>query len=413
MVTRTITIGIIASVIVGIALGMHYPVSEGNTIVTESFDSAFADEDFELTYDIFDNPPNFFGTNIVVSSPGKSVDGIWGAGNISVIDTDTNSLLYTIHNPEPDKNSRFGRNIGISDSYILVAVHGKTIGYDDYFPAKIYVFDGKTGNLLHTIKNPNDEKSDTRFHSAFSGIGAVGDTIVAGSYFDEFDDFPTHIIHVFDGKTGSLLYTMDSPIPGSVSFGEKFESFDGKIAVHTRDEDPNDKKSDDAIHVFDGKTGSLLYTITDPETDFAGDFGSRFIIVNDKIVVSMPMWHSDNYSSGVIHVFDGKTGSLLYTINDPRETGINYDKTFGNYIAPAGDNIAVRSNEMVYVFKGNTGELLHTVDHPNLTNVELEMIMDLPDDNDEETFDYFFVILVVGIISGAVTAGIVAFKRRK
>ena len=418
VVAKVVLVGIFASVMVGIALGMHHSVPEQDIIATESFDLAFAEESQKISYDVFDNPPRLFGGNMIIASPGKSVDGIRGAGSISVIDPDTNSLLYTIHNPEPTKNTSFGRNIGISDSYILVSVQGKASSvYDDDDednPAKIYVFDGKTGKLLHTIKNPNKDNSDVSFRSSFSGIGSIGDRIVAGSYFDDFDGFPTHVMHVFDGKTGSLLYTINSPIPGSVSFGETFETFDGKIAAYTRDENPNDQKIDDAIHIFDGKTGTLLYTINAPHTNTYRDFGRHLTIVDNNIVVGVPVWDYVDHFSGIIHVFDGNTGSLLYTINDPEETERDLDKKFGPYVVPAGSNIAVRSNEMVYIFEGNTGELLHTVNGPNLSNTELDVIVDLLDDeNNNSMTGYFFFILAIGAVTGAAAAGLSGFKTRK
>ena len=415
MVARTVILGIFTSVIVGTILGASVHIIDQDIVPTESFGLAFAEKDFVLTYDVFDNPPKFFGDNMIITSPGKSVDGVWGAGSISVIDPDTNSLLYTIHNPEPAKNIRFGSNIEISDSYILVSTQGKVSSvYDDDKPAKIYVFDGKTGMLLHAIKNPDEGNSDVNFRSSFSGIGAIGDTIVTGSYFDDFDGFPTHVIHIFDGKTALLLYTIDSPIPGSVSFGETFETFDGKIAVYTRDENPNDQKIDDVIHVFDGNTGVLLYTISDPSTDTNYDFGNSFIIVDGNIVVGVPVWGSENSFSGVVHVFDGNTGSLLSTITDPGETPRDFDRQFGKYVVSAGDNIAIRSNNMVYIFEGNTGELLHTVESQNMSNVELDMIVDLLDnENNSPMIYYFFVLLVIGAIAGAVAAGLSGFKPRK
>jgi hypothetical protein len=370
---------------------------------------AFAEES-GITYDVFDNPPKFFGDNLIIASPGKSIDGVLNAGGISVIDVSTNSLLYTINNPDPTEHDVFGRNIAISDSYIIVGVQGKTPVYGNYISSEIYVFDGKTGSLLYTIKNPNEGRSDIKFQSSFGrSIVSIGDDIAAGSYIPNSDNFATHLLHVFDGKTGSLLYTLDSPIPGSVSFGEVFESFDGKLAVYTRDEDPNDEKIDDAIYVFDGKTGSLLYTINDPSTNTDSDFGVYFTIINDNIVVGVPVWGSDNRFSGVIHVFDGNTGSLLSTINDPEETERDFDRRFGEYVVPAGNNIAVRSSGVVYIFEGTTGELLYTVDHPNLSNVELDMILDSLDG----LTDYSLIILAVSVVVGGVALGIFMFKKMK
>ena len=69
---------------------------------------AFAEES-GITYDVFDNPPKFFGDNLIIASPGKSIDGVLNAGGISVIDVNTNSLLYTINNPDPTETVTFGQ----------------------------------------------------------------------------------------------------------------------------------------------------------------------------------------------------------------------------------------------------------------------------------------------------------------
>ena len=415
MVTRAVTLGFIASIFLCIAYGTSGSIVEQKVIATESFGLAFAKEQFRLSYDVFDNPPKFFGDKMIITSPRKTVDNVPGAGSMSIIDTESNSLLYTINNPEPNKNEMFGRNVGTSDSYIMVGIQEKTPStYDNNHVAKIYVFEGTTGKLLHTINSPHEKReSYVNFHSSFSHIDSIGDNIVAGFYIDDFPRAPTHVIHVFDGKSGKLLRTINSPIPKSVSFGEVLETFDGKIATYMRDENPNDQKIDDAIHVFDGKTGELLYTINDPNTNTKGDFGRNFIIVNDNIVVGVPVWGSDNRFSGIIHIFDGKTGTLLSTINDPKETPRDFDRQFGESIVPAGNNIATRSNDAVYIFDGSTGGLLHTVDSQNLSNVELDKIVDLLEGKDNIMTSYFFFVLGIAAIIGAAGTKLSEFKIRK
>ena len=366
---------------------------------------AFAEES-GITYDVFDNQPIFFGDNLLIASTGKSVNGIQDAGSISVIDVDTNSLLYTINNPEPTKNDRFGRNIAISDDYIIVGMQRKTPVYGTYISAGIYVFDGKTGTLLHTIKNPDEDKSDIKFHSTFGrNIGTLGDNIVAGSYFSKSDDSETNLIHVFNGKTGSLLYTINSPVSNAITFGQIFESFDNKLAVHTMDETPNDN----LIHVFDGETGASLYTIDDTRITTDDYARITITIVNDNIVVGVPVGSFNNQFSGTIHVFEGNTGSLLFTINDPKETESNFDMRFGEYVVPAGNNIAVRSSETVYIFEGSTGELLHTVEHPSLSNVELAILVDSFDDAPDNSF----IILVAVVVFGGIVLSVILFRKRK
>ncbi|WP_179372590.1 hypothetical protein [Nitrosopumilus ureiphilus] len=234
-------------------------------------------------------------------------------------------------------------------------------------------------------------------------------------------------------------------MPKTIDFGFCGES----IAVFAPDEDQNDEIHTNTIQVFDAKTGSFQYVIDNPDPNM-GHFGKHLAEVNDNLVVGVPTYNYDDNHSGFIYIFDGQTGSLLLTIDYPEEK--TSDAEFGGYLSAVGDNIALRStsdqtdhdnflplSDVVYIFDGQTGSLLLTLDEPELkdqnsglyissvNNDENIVIsgMNLVESYSEHrpvyvfegmpntTTDYSLFILIASVASGGITLGVIVFRRKK
>lgn len=269
----------------------------------------------------------------------------------------------------------------------------------------ISVVDTKTGSLLYKIEHPFGDVSDEWFGKHIASFGS--NIAASSSFIDPDTDKWITMVHVFDGNTGELLYTIDNPVPESMFFGYTLTSIGNNLAVYASDKDPNDDKYDNVVHVF-GNSGSLLYTIENP--DEYGDFGRHLATINDKILVNVLDRDNGEDLPEVIYAFEGKTGELLYTIEYPKQTTPHPDESYGRSTVISGNNIVVRSDNQVHIFDGDTGKLRHTVDHPVTTNSELQMILDSLDD---DTIDNSLLILISGIVSGAIAFGIIVFMRRK
>jgi hypothetical protein len=110
--------------------------------------------------------------------------------------------------------------------------------------------------MVYTITSPRGEQEDRLFGW---DVGIVGDNIVASSKAAAYPDQtnPSDIVYVFDGNTGSLLYTIDDPVPDVYdAFGPVFTDVGNNLAVshdNTNSFDP----IKNTIYVFEG-TGDVL-----------------------------------------------------------------------------------------------------------------------------------------------------------
>ncbi len=273
----------------------------------------------------------------------------------------------------------------------------------DNLPGTISVVDTKTGSLLYKIESPHQNVQDDWFANH---IVSVGGNIVTGSISPNTDSQKwISSVHVFDGNDGSLLYTIDNPVSDSMFFGSGFASLGNYLAVYASDEDPNDEKHGNMVHVFDGNDGSLLYTIENPNT--YGNFGGGLATLDDKLLVAVSDYN-DEAGPILIHSFDIENGELLYTIEHSQQLR-HADTNHGMFLI-AGDSLVARSDDAMFVYDGNTGEMLHTEDGFPTTNSELQMILySISDDS----YDNLFVILVAVIALGVAVLGVVLFKRMK
>ena len=426
-------------VIAGLIVSPYYV----NHIFAEPDDLLFTIEDSGLKRDMFRSSMDTVEDKIVVGASGKVVDGIAYAGSLYVFDAKTGSLLFTIDNPEPERGDEFGKTMITTDNNIVVGLPIENLG-DIQNKGMMYVFDGNTGSLLYTIDNPNGNVDDGWFGYR---IGSMGDNVISGSNFKNSDGKWEYMVHVFDGQTGSLLYTLNYSISDNFSFGYSFVFLDESIAVFAPDDDQNDDIHTNTIQVFDAKTGSFQYVIDNPDSSI-GHFGKHLAEVNDNLVVGVPTYnYDDNPLSGFIYVFDGQTGSLLFTIDYPEENG--HDAEFGAYLTAVDENIALRSvdyeshpaTDLIYVFDGQTGSLLLTIDEPGLKDQNSGSFISTVNSNGNlvisgmnrvekfsqitpvyvfegipntvTTTDYSLFILIASVAAGGIALGVIVFKKRK
>ncbi len=103
----------------------------------------------------------------------------------------------------------FGKHLAEVNDNLVVGV--PTYNYDEDNPISgyIYVFDGDTGDLLFTIDYPEENLHDVEFGAYLT---AVGDNIALRSIGHDSEGPATDLIYIFDGKTGELLLTIDEQI---------------------------------------------------------------------------------------------------------------------------------------------------------------------------------------------------------
>jgi hypothetical protein len=323
----------------------------------------------------------------------------------------TAEVLYTLVSPNEEEEGFFGYSVaGVGDVNgdglhdVAIGAFWESPGASPDNAGRAYVFDGETGNLLHTLVSPNEEQNG-EFGDAVSGAGDVdGDgynDIIVGAVYEDPGSSPDFAgrAHVFDGSTGTPLYTLVSPNEeeggrfGDAVSGAGDVNGDGfdDVIVGAYKEDPGSSPFDAGrAYVFDGQTSSRLHTLISPNEEVAGWFGysvSGASDVNgdgyDDVIVGA-LGEDPGLSpsrAGRAYVFDGQTGNRLHTLISPNEE--EYGQ-FGCSVSGAGDVNADEYHDVVvgawqedpgpfqagagraYVFDGQTGSLLHTHVSPNI-----------------------------------------------
>jgi hypothetical protein len=285
------------------------------------------------------------GEQILVGAPADST-GARKAGSAYLFDSVTGQLLLTINNPEPNAADNFGMALaGLEDKIIVGAPSDDPNGIAG--AGSIYVFDSITGELLLTINNPEPEAGDNFGRS----VAALGDDILVGVPFDGSGSINTGSVYLFDGITGELKLTIRNPQPSSDnldSFGFAIAAVGNNILIGSRDSDDPDTGTKNAgiAYLYDGTTGELLLTLQNPDPRIGESFGRSVAAVGNDILIGSRYRNataSDGtvlIKSGAAYLFDGTTGDLLQTIANPDpETG----DRFAHALAGAEGNKAIIS----------------------------------------------------------------------
>ena len=163
-------------------------------------------QDFELSQTFLDpNPAPFdnFGSSVSLSGDlalvGAFFDdtGASASGAAHLFDTKTGALLHTFLNPTPANGDLFGESVSLSGDLALVGAPNDDAGGSDSGAA--YLFDTKTGALLHTFLNPAPANGDNFGTSVF----LFGDLALVGAPNDDAGSSNSGAAYLFDTNTGA------------------------------------------------------------------------------------------------------------------------------------------------------------------------------------------------------------------
>lgn len=139
------------------------------------------------------------------------------------------------------------------------------------------------------------------------------------------------------------------------------------------------------VWVLDGRTGAVLLTLDDPQPQPKAGFGSSITGLGDvngdgvpDIAVGAPFQTvNGNVNQGVMYVFSGKDGHLLYSVNDPSPqpnayfgalfvTALNAHGAPDFAAAAPGENVdGVMNSGAAYVFRGKDGGMIRRIPNPS------------------------------------------------
>ncbi|MCI0694202.1 PKD domain-containing protein [candidate division KSB1 bacterium] len=175
-------------------------------------------------------------------------------------------------------------------------------------------------------------------------MAGVGNHVLIGAPTHDTGETNAGAAYLFDGATGVLLQTFTNPTPVlSDQFGFAVAGAGNNVLVGAPFDDSGVTNAG-AAYLFDGTTGGLLQTFLNPApgpaTNDLFSFSVSAFGSNVLIVVGTPQDAPAETNSGTAYLFDGSTGSLLQTILNPDTTPDAGDQ-FGFAVAAAGNNLII------------------------------------------------------------------------
>ncbi len=326
-------------------------------------------------------------------------------GRAFVFSGKSGQLLFTLDAPERMPYAAFGFAVagagdvnkdGTPDLLIGAFGYGGSgaadqLGYGG--TGRAFIFSGKDGKLLHSLRAPQPQIGGGFGWSVSSLSDLTGDgapEVLVGAFAQDGEGKA----FLFDGNTGKLLRTLAPPEPlnggafgwsvanagdldkdgvADILVGAPYSTI-GKVAVQGR------------AYAFSGKDGKVLLTLDDPHPSAGAVFGWRVVSAGDvnkdgvpDVLVSAPYKDvGGNPSQGVVYVLNGADGKLLFTLDDPAPKpyagfgysliqGADFDEDGAPEIVVAAPFQTVDVDQVegeVFVFNGQDGRHLITFDDP-------------------------------------------------
>jgi hypothetical protein len=337
-------------------------------------------------------PPenDFFGIRVAISGNHVFIgakyddDAIYN-GKVYVVDLFSGELVSTIDNPLAyDGYSGFGMTgLDADGQYLIVGATGN---------GKVHIFNIMNGILLHTLDNPNPGDGDPNVKEFGAAVAISGNYVIVGAPGAGPENMETSgptpyysgKAYVYDVTTGSLLYTIDNPNPGtgqSYPYGDRFGysvAISGERAIVGApfDYDNYGYNYDGKAYIFDVITGSLLHTlgrnfVETPSTWREGSHFGRSVALDGNIAVIGSNGKADlnKNGTGTAYIYDVPTGEFMHRLVEPVLTT---NGGFGASVSASGNYVIVGAPHdnwntgggVIYVFHAVTGLLMHSIESP-------------------------------------------------
>jgi hypothetical protein len=330
------------------------------------------------------NVSSDYRDEVIAGAPYVDVGANENQGQVYTFYGATGKPHHTLDSPNPKSWALFGWSVCAGDvngdgfDEIVVGAPGDGVG-DNEIQGRVYIFYGATGKLYHTLDCPNPESNAFFGYSVCTGDvdGDGFDDIIVGAYGEGR-------VYIFNGLTGELRHTLDCPNPElyvgfglSVCTGNLVSAYHDEVIVGAPDEDVDFTDNQGHVYTFYGATGKLRHTLDCPNPESDAFFGCSVCSGDvdgdgfDDVIVGA-------HGKGRVYTFYGLTGELRHTLNNPipqSDAGFGWSVCTGivgsdyrDEVIVGAPGIDVGDNEdqgQVHTFYGATGKLHHTLDNPN------------------------------------------------
>ncbi len=250
---------------------------------------------------------------LVLTNPmGLATLGTPNEAILNIIDDELRpEAVRRFQNPNPQGFSGFGTSVATNGNNLLVGAPGSETG-----EGIAYLFDSNTGQILQTFQNPDPTAGASEFSQDLTFIGA--DVLIAAPG-DSRLALKTGAVYRLSSVTGGVVQTLINPTPDAFDlFGFSVATLGTTVVVGA----PNDSSSGlktGVVYLFNGNTGQLLRTINNPNPQVQDYFGAAVAAVGDWVLVGAPgtLNGESSQRSGVAYIFDSATGELIQTFQNP------------------------------------------------------------------------------------------------
>jgi len=338
--------------------------------------------------------------DVIVGANYADTNGV-DSGMARVYSGKDGAIIYTFIGD--DRYTYFGESVasagdvngdGLND--VIIGIEG-----DDSFGANsgtVRVYSGKDGSEIHRFFG---EKSMDLFGESTDGVGDVNndgfDDLIVGTRGDDtngtwsgkaqiFSGFDGSVIHSFYGEYSYFVLGVSVAGVGDVN-GDGFDD----VIVGAKGDDTKGSSSGSA-RVYSGKDGTQLYKFYGSEADHLGISVSGLGDFNGDgfhdVAVGADRESSGLSYNGSVHIYSGKDGVELFTINGENPSG-----NFGRSVAGIGDingdginDLIVGSNDINDHYDFGSAELFVSI--VDLDGDGLSDDVDGDDDGDGLSDDY-------------------------
>ncbi len=307
------------------------------------------------------------------------------SGIIYIFDNKTGSIINTIPNPNhygTSSNDNFGVNVACTDTYTIAGAHSEDDATNND-TGVAYLFNTVTGALLHTLENPNQYSTPA---SDFFGwdVGLNDTHCIVGAYGeDDASGILSGAAYIFNNSTGNLVHTLTNPNVDSTGAGDRFGWSVNMSETYCVVGAPNESDNagvigeSGAAYIFNNSTGALLHTLENPNaysTSNGDEFGYS-VDINDSYTAVGAFKEDDvgGVTSGVVYIYNTVTGALLHTLTNPNPFGTSANDYFGftvsvsskyTYVGSAEGDESDADSGKGYLYDNVTGDLIYTFENP-------------------------------------------------
>lgn len=315
------------------------------------------------------HPEDHFGSSLVANGGTLLVGnrnsdvGAGNSGSVYFLSADGTQATL-VNNPSPGVQDAFGNSAYLGPEGAMVGGWSDDEYGEDTGIA--YAYD-RQGNYRLTLTNPAPDPDD-RFGWGLSMVN--GDYLVT-AYKDSTFAPVGGAAYLFDGETGALRYTFSDPTPHELDrFGYSAASW-GRYAIVGCYRESEILPNCGAVYIFDTLDGSLVRTLYNPLPGSHDLFGKAMAVSGDRLAVAAPEDDSFGVDAGAAFVFDLNTGDLLYGVGSPNPQS---GGEFGWHLAwlddklvvgaPSEEDLGLLNCGNAYLFD-DEGELISVLPNPN------------------------------------------------